>query len=65
LRLSLVPRTSEFYDLFTRAGANALETAHLVERRFREYPSSSVTQADVKEAERPFSVQDGHPVNGA
>jgi hypothetical protein len=64
LRLSLVPRTSEFYDLFTRAGANALETPHLVERRFREYPSSSVTQADVK-AEHPFSVQDGHPVNGA
>ena len=51
MKLSLVPRTSEFYDLFTRAGANALETAHLVERRFREYPSSSVTQADVKEAE--------------
>ena len=51
MKLSLVPRTSEFYDLFTRAGANALETARLVERRFREYPSSSVTQADVKEAE--------------
>jgi uncharacterized protein Yka (UPF0111/DUF47 family) len=51
LKLSLVPRTSEFYDLFTRAGANALETARLVERRFREYPNSSVTQADVKDAE--------------
>ena len=51
MRVSLVPRTSEFYDLFTRAGANALEAARLVEQRFREYPSSSVTQADVKAAE--------------
>jgi uncharacterized protein len=51
LRLSLVPRTSEFYNLFTRAGANALEAARRVERRFQEYPSSSVTQADVKEVE--------------
>lgn len=51
MRLSFVPRTSEFYDLFTRAGANALEAAQRVEQRFREYPSSSVTQAHVKEAE--------------
>ena len=51
MRLSLVPRTSEFYDLFTRAGANALDVARLVERRFREHPSSAVTQANVKEAE--------------
>jgi uncharacterized protein len=51
LKLSLVPRTSEFYDLFTKAGANALEAARLVETRFREYPSSSVTQAHVKAAE--------------
>jgi uncharacterized protein len=51
LKLSLVPRTSEFYDLFTRAGANALEAARRVEQRFREYPSSSVTQAHVKEVE--------------
>jgi uncharacterized protein Yka (UPF0111/DUF47 family) len=51
LKLSLVPRTSEFYDLFTRAGANALEAARRVEQRFREYPSSSVTHAHVKAAE--------------
>jgi uncharacterized protein len=51
LKLSLVPRTTEFYDLFTRAGANALEAARRVEQRFREYPSSSVTHAHVKEAE--------------
>ena len=51
MKLSLVPRTSEFYDLFTRAGANALEAARRVEQRFREYPSSSVTHAHVKAAE--------------
>ena len=51
MKLSLVPRTSEFYDLFTRAGANALEAARRVEQRFREYPNSSVTHARVKEAE--------------
>jgi uncharacterized protein Yka (UPF0111/DUF47 family) len=51
LKLSLVPRTTEFYDLFTRAGANALEAARRVEQRFREYPSSSVTHAHVKAAE--------------
>ena len=51
MKLSLVPRTSEFYDLFTKAGANALETARRVEQRFREYPNSSVTHAHVKAAE--------------
>ena len=51
MKLSLVPRTSEFYGLFTRAGANALEAARRVEQRFREYPNSSVTHAHVKEAE--------------
>jgi uncharacterized protein len=51
MRLSLVPRTSEFYDLFARAGTNALEVARLAERRFREWPSSSVSQEDVKAAE--------------
>jgi uncharacterized protein len=51
MRLGFVPRTDEFYELFTRAGANALETARLAETRFREYPSSSVSQADVKRVE--------------
>ncbi len=51
MKLSLVPRTSEFYDLFSRAGANALEAARLIERRFREYPNVSVSQADVKAVE--------------
>ena len=51
MKISLVPRTSEFYGLFARAGANALEVAQLAERRFREYPNSSVGQGDVKAAE--------------
>jgi uncharacterized protein Yka (UPF0111/DUF47 family) len=51
LKLSLVPRTNEFFDLFSRAGDNALEAARLIERRFREYPNSSVSQADVKAVE--------------
>jgi hypothetical protein len=51
MRLSLVPRPAEFYDLFARAGANALEAARHAETRFREYPNSSVSQADVKAIE--------------
>jgi predicted phosphate transport protein (TIGR00153 family) len=51
VRLSLVPRPTEFYDLFARAGENALEAARHAETRFREYPNSSVTQADVKAIE--------------
>jgi uncharacterized protein Yka (UPF0111/DUF47 family) len=51
LKISLVPRTTEFYDLFTRAGANALEAARRVERRFREHPNSSVRHSDVKAIE--------------
>ena len=51
VRLTLVPRTSEFYELFAQAGANALEAARKTETRFREYPNSSVAQADVKEIE--------------
>jgi uncharacterized protein len=51
VKLALVPRTTEFYDLFSRAGRNALEAARLAETRFREYPNTSVTQADVKAIE--------------
>ena len=51
MRLRLTPRTTEFYDLFTRAGENALEAARCAETRFREYPNASVTQADVKAIE--------------
>jgi hypothetical protein len=51
VKISLTPRTTEFFDLFARAGQNALEVAHLVERRFREHPNSGVTQEQVKAAE--------------
>jgi predicted phosphate transport protein (TIGR00153 family) len=51
VRLSLVPRPTEFYDLFARAGANALECARAAEQRFREHPNSSVRQEDVKAIE--------------
>ena len=51
MRLSLVPRPAEFYDLFTEAGANALAAALKAETRIREFPNPSVTQADVKAVE--------------
>jgi uncharacterized protein len=56
MRFSVTPKTTEFYALFARAGVNALDTARLVERRFREHPSSGVTQDEVKAAE---TVGDG------
>jgi len=51
VRLSLVPRTTEFYDLFSAAGENALAAARLAERRFSTYPDPAVKQAEVKELE--------------
>ena len=51
MRLSLVPKSSEFYSLFEQAGANALEAARLAETRFREFPNSQVTQEQVKAVE--------------
>lgn len=51
VRLSLTPRTTEFYTLIAAAGENALEVARLVDRRFREHPNSGITQDQVKEAE--------------
>jgi len=39
------------YELFALAGQNAVAIARAVEQRFREHPSSSVTQDDVKELE--------------
>jgi uncharacterized protein len=56
VRLALVPKTTEFYDLFTRAGANALEAARKTETRFREFPNATVTQAEVKAIEREGDV---------
>jgi uncharacterized protein len=51
MRISLSPRTTEFFTLFGRAGENALDAARLVERRFREHPSSGITQEQVKTVE--------------
>jgi uncharacterized protein len=51
MKISLTPRTSEFFTLFAAAGENAVEVARLVERRFREHPNSGVTQDQVKAAE--------------
>ena len=51
MRLALVPRMTEFYDLFAEAGANAVQAARKAERRFREYPDARVTQDDVKTLE--------------
>jgi uncharacterized protein Yka (UPF0111/DUF47 family) len=51
VKISFTPRTSEFYDLFARAGEHALVVARLVERRFHEHPNSGVTQEQVKAAE--------------
>jgi len=39
------------FELFTRAGQNAVATAKAAEQRFLEHPSSSVSQDDVKELE--------------
>ena len=63
VRLSLTPRTSEFFVLFARAGENALEVARLVERRFREHPNSGITQEQVKAAETEGDgiTRDSHP----
>ena len=51
MKISLTPKTTEFYVLFARAAVNALDVARLVERRFPEHPNSDVTQEQVKAAE--------------
>jgi uncharacterized protein Yka (UPF0111/DUF47 family) len=51
MRFSLVPRQAEFYDLFTRAGQNALDAARLVERRFNNIPDTSIGQKAVSDLE--------------
>ena len=51
MRLALVPRTTEFYELFAEAGANAVEAARQAETRFREFPDARVTQDEVKALE--------------
>ena len=51
MKLSLVPRTTEFYVLFDAAGQNALETARKAETRFRSWPQTEVSQQEVKHLE--------------
>jgi uncharacterized protein Yka (UPF0111/DUF47 family) len=51
MRISLVPRTAEFFALFDKAGQNTVEAARLAETRFREFPDSPVSQGDVKAVE--------------
>src|SRR6476620_7419795 len=51
MKISLTPKTTEFFTLFTKHGETALDVARLVERRFREYPNSAVTQEQVKATE--------------
>jgi predicted phosphate transport protein (TIGR00153 family) len=51
MKLSLVPKTTEFYDLFTAAGENALAVARIAESRFKAFPEGDVSQEQVKELE--------------
>src|SRR4051812_15815742 len=51
MRLGIGPGSGDLFGLLAQAGENAAEIAKCVEQRFREYPSSSVSQGDVKELE--------------
>jgi uncharacterized protein len=51
MRLALVPRTTEFFDLFSRAGANANEAARLAQERFEDVPDARIAHERVKELE--------------
>ncbi|HEY7537859.1 MAG TPA: DUF47 family protein [Gaiellaceae bacterium] len=51
MRLGLGPGSGEMYGLFAEAGSNAVAIAEAVEQRFREHPSSTITQDDVKALE--------------
>jgi predicted phosphate transport protein (TIGR00153 family) len=50
MRMFRGPRTGEFFELITAAGANALAAARAAEARFRDFPDGP-TQAEVKELE--------------
>jgi hypothetical protein len=51
MRFGLGTGSGEMYDLIAASGRNALETARAVERRFLEYPASSVPQERIEELE--------------
>jgi uncharacterized protein len=48
MRFGFGPGSGEMFALLGFAGENAVATALAVERRFREHPSSGITQEDVK-----------------
>jgi uncharacterized protein len=50
-RLTLGPRTDEFYDLLCKSADNALLAAQKAEVRFRAYPVTSVSQDEIKAIE--------------
>ncbi len=50
MRFHVAPRTNEFYELFERAGANALAAARAAEQRFRDFPGG-IAQERIKELE--------------
>ena len=49
-RFQVTPRTTEFFELFAQAGANALEAARAAEARFRDFPGG-VPQERIEELE--------------
>jgi uncharacterized protein len=51
VRVGFGPGSGQMFELFARAGENAVATAKAAEQRFREFPSSAVSQDDVKELE--------------
>ena len=51
MKVSFIPRPSEFYDLFVEASANALEAARQTESRFGGFPGAAVSHAEIKEIE--------------
>lgn len=51
MRLALVPRNTDFHDVFADAGRNAVAVARLVQRRFEDYPDTGVAQREVKDLE--------------
>jgi len=51
MRLTLVPRRQDFYEVFAQLGRNANATAVLVEERFRGFPDTVVEHGKVKDLE--------------
>ena len=51
MRVGFGTGSAQMFELLARAGENAVAIAKAAERRFREYPSASVSQDDVKELE--------------